>query len=68
MMQAAIVKRPGNVSAIQVEQIPIPTASRGQILVQNLYTGVNYIDTYHRDGSYPMPLPLILGRFSKLAL
>ncbi len=33
-----------------------------QILVKNLYSGVNFIDTYHRSGLYKVPLPCIPGR------
>lgn len=33
-----------------------------EVLVKNMMTGVNYIDTYHRSGLYPLPLPAILGR------
>lgn len=63
LMKAAMVNKPGDYSAIQVERIPIPEAAKGQLLVQNHYSGVNYIDTYHRNGTYPMPFPLTLGRF-----
>jgi hypothetical protein len=30
--------------------------------VRNVFSGINYIDTYHRNGSYPVSLPHILGR------
>jgi NADPH2:quinone reductase len=29
--------------------------------VRNTAVGLNYIDTYHRTGLYPLPLPLVLG-------
>lgn len=29
---------------------------------QHSATGVNFIDTYHRTGLYPLPTPFILGR------
>jgi len=31
------------------------------VLVRNTAVGLNYIDTYHRSGLYPMPLPFTLG-------
>jgi NADPH2:quinone reductase len=39
-----------------------PVPSNGQVLVKNAFAGVNYIDTYHRSGLYPVKFPLILGR------
>jgi NADPH2:quinone reductase len=33
----------------------------GQVLVRQTAVGLNYIDTYHRDGTYPIKLPGGLG-------
>jgi len=33
----------------------------GEVLVRNSAVGLNYIDTYHRSGLYPVPLPATLG-------
>ena len=33
----------------------------GEVLVRNTAVGLNYIDTYHRSGLYPVPLPATLG-------
>ena len=33
----------------------------GEVRVRNTAIGLNFIDTYHRSGLYPMPLPLTLG-------
>jgi NADPH2:quinone reductase len=33
----------------------------GQVLVRNTAVGLNFIDTYHRSGLYPVPLPATLG-------
>jgi len=33
----------------------------GQVRVRHAAAGVNYIDTYHRSGLYPLPLPSGLG-------
>ena len=40
---------------------PIPELAPGQILVRHEAVGVNFIDTYHRTGLYPVPLPSGLG-------
>ena len=33
----------------------------GEVLVRNTAVGLNYIDTYHRSGLYPVPMPAIIG-------
>jgi len=44
------------------EKVDKPTPKAGEILVKNAAAGINYIDIYHREGLYKLPLPLILGR------
>ncbi len=40
---------------------PIPKPGPGEVLVKIAYSGVNFVDTYHRAGLYPLPLPGVLG-------
>src|SRR3546814_1014873 len=40
-------------------QLPPPAA--GQVLLRQTAIGLNYIDTYHRSGLYPLALPSGLG-------
>jgi NADPH2:quinone reductase len=42
-------------------ELPDPVPGLGQLIVEVAAAGVNYIDTYHRSGAYPMPLPFIPG-------
>ncbi|MGH8966426.1 MAG: quinone oxidoreductase family protein, partial [Actinomycetes bacterium] len=44
----------------QVE-LPDPEAGPGTLLVEVAAAGVNYIDTYQRQGIYPMSLPYVPG-------
>eukprot|EP00343_Euplotes_focardii_P007085 CAMPEP_0205822964 /NCGR_PEP_ID=MMETSP0206-20130828/14546_1 /ASSEMBLY_ACC=CAM_ASM_000279 /TAXON_ID=36767 /ORGANISM="Euplotes focardii, Strain TN1" /LENGTH=309 /DNA_ID=CAMNT_0053119679 /DNA_START=273 /DNA_END=1202 /DNA_ORIENTATION=- len=44
------------------DDLPIPSLSDDEILVDMVASGVNYIDTYHRTGLYKLPLPAVLGR------
>ncbi|CAO3658793.1 unnamed protein product [Umbelopsis ramanniana] len=60
-MKAIVVDKPGGPEALQFKDAPKPKAEAGQILVKNHAIGVNYIDTYHRKGIYPMPTPFIPG-------
>lgn len=32
-----------------------------EVTIKHTYIGINYIDTYHRSGLYPLPLPTGLG-------
>ena len=40
---------------------PVPAPGPGQISLTQHAIGLNYIDTYHRSGLYPLPLPTGLG-------
>lgn len=62
MMRAIQVSTPGGISALKSVQIPKPQINGNQILVKNSYSGINFIDTYHRSGLYKVELPFIPGR------
>jgi NADPH2:quinone reductase len=40
---------------------PTPEPAEGEILIRHHAIGVNFIDTYHRSGLYPVPLPSGIG-------
>jgi NADPH2:quinone reductase len=52
---------PGGPEVIELVDIDCPAPGSGEILVRQTAIGLNYIDTYHRTGAYPMPLPSGLG-------
>ena len=63
VMRVARVDAVGTAQAIRiVDNVPIPTAQPGTVIVQNKVVGINFIDTYHRSGLYPVALPYVLGR------
>ena len=39
----------------------LPEIQKDDVLIKHTAIGLNYIDTYHRSGLYPMPVPLTLG-------
>lgn len=41
--------------------IDVPTPGEGEVLIRHEAIGLNFIDTYHRSGLYPLPLPSGLG-------
>jgi NADPH:quinone reductase len=61
-MRAILVQEPGGPESMRVENLPDPVPGEGEALVEVEAAGVNYIDVYHRKGSYPLPLPVRPGR------
>ncbi len=51
----------GGPEVLRLEEQAVGTPSRGEARVRHTAIGVNFIDTYHRTGLYPVPLPSGLG-------
>ncbi len=51
----------GGPEVLDLVDLPDPVPGPGQVLVRQTAIGVNYIDTYHRSGLYPLRLPSGLG-------
>jgi NADPH2:quinone reductase len=51
----------GGPDVMQLVSEPCPTPQTGEVRVKLTAIGVNLIDTYHRTGLYPLPLPSGLG-------
>ena len=62
MMRCVEIVKTGGPAVMEIVSRSIPTIGPSDILVKSTYAGVNFIDTYHRSGVYPVPLPTILGR------
>jgi NADPH2:quinone reductase len=43
------------------EEVQVGDPGPGEVRVRNTAVGLNFIDTYHRSGLYPMQLPITLG-------
>ncbi len=53
----------GGPEVLSWETVEIGRPARGEVLLRQTAVGLNYIDTYHRTGLYPLPqLPAVLGR------
>lgn len=61
-MRAVVVTGHGGPEVLQVEERETPAPGPGQLLVRNGAAGVNFIDTYHRAGLYPIPTPFVPGK------
>jgi NADPH:quinone reductase len=51
----------GGPEVLRWENIEAPPPGPGEIRVRHAAIGLNFIDTYHRTGLYPLPLPAVLG-------
>ena len=60
-MRAIQISETGGPEVLKLAELPTPEPGPGQVVVAVGAAGVNYIDTYHRGGVYPMDLPLVLG-------
>jgi len=61
MTKAIIIKKPGGPEVLEIIDIKLADLGPDQIKVKNTAIGLNYIDTYHRSGLYPIPLPSGIG-------
>jgi NADPH2:quinone reductase len=60
-MKAIRVEAFGGPEVLRPGEAAEPSPEPGEIVVRVEAAGVNYIDTYHRTGLYPNPLPLVPG-------
>ena len=51
----------GGPEVLSVENALVGKPKRGEARVRHTAIGLNYIDTYHRSGLYPLPLPTGVG-------
>jgi NADPH2:quinone reductase len=61
-MKAIQVKQPGGREAMELVDLPVPEPQPREAIVKLAASGVNFIDVYHREGRYKVPLPFILGQ------
>ncbi len=60
-MKAVYIEQPGGPEALIYGDRPNPEPAPGEVLVKIAFSGVNFIDTYHRGGLYKLPLPAVIG-------
>lgn len=61
-MRAIQISHTGGPEVLELVELPVPKPGAGQVLVKVEAAGVNFIDTYLREGRYPAPLPFIPGQ------
>jgi len=61
MIKAIRIHETGGPDVMKLEEIELPAPGKGEVRIRHKAIGVNFIDTYHRTGLYPLPLPVGLG-------
>ena len=60
-MKAIEIKKTGGPEVLELKEITLDDPKSGEVLIKQTAIGLNYIDTYHRSGLYPVPLPSGIG-------
>jgi NADPH2:quinone reductase len=60
-MKAIRFEKTGGPDVLEYKDVDLAPPGRGQARVRHTAIGVNFIDTYHRSGLYPVSLPSGLG-------
>lgn len=61
MAKAVRMHRVGGPEVLELENVEVGTPGPGQVRLRHVAVGLNYADTYFRNGTYPVPLPSGLG-------
>src|SRR6187549_3319270 len=61
MAHAIRFHKTGGPEVLQWEEVTVSDPGPGEVRVANKAIGLNYIDTYHRSGLYPVPMPSGIG-------
>ncbi len=61
MPHAIRLYQTGGPENLRWEEAQVGDPGPGEVRVRNTAVGLNFIDTYHRSGLYPVPLPTTIG-------
>ncbi|MGQ3051965.1 MAG: quinone oxidoreductase family protein [Roseateles sp.] len=59
--KAVVIEAPGEPERLELVDVEVGAPGPGEIRIRHHACGLNYIDVYHRNGSYALPLPARLG-------
>ena len=60
-MKAVEISKTGGTEVLEIKDITLSKPGRDEVTIEHKAIGLNYIDTYHRSGLYPLKLPSGLG-------
>jgi NADPH2:quinone reductase len=61
MPKSIIIRKNGGPEVLELQDVNVGSPGPNEIKVTNHAIGLNYIDTYHRSGLYPLKLPSGIG-------
>ena len=61
MVKAIRITETGNANVMKFVDVELKKLAPNEVLIRNKAIGLNYIDVYHRAGTYPLPLPTGIG-------
>ena len=61
MTKAVRIEKTGGPEVMQLVAVDLAKPEPGEVRIKQTAIGLNYIDTYHRSGLYPVKLPSGLG-------
>ena len=60
-MKAIRFEKTGGPEVLQWQDVTLAKPGPGEVRLRHTAIGLNYIDTYHRSGLYPVPMPSGIG-------
>jgi NADPH2:quinone reductase len=60
-MKAVIISKNGGPEVLELKNITLNKPENEEVTIEHKAIGLNYIDTYHRSGLYPLKLPTGIG-------
>ena len=60
-MKAVEINKTGGTEVLEVKDMTLGKPGPDQVTIEHKAIGLNYIDTYHRSGLYPLKMPSGLG-------
>ena len=61
MIKAIKITETGKANVMKFVDVELKKLAPNEVLIKNKAIGLNYIDVYHRSGTYPLPLPTGIG-------
>jgi len=60
-MKAVQISKTGGPEVLEIKEITLDKPGASEVTIEHKAIGLNYIDTYHRSGLYPLELPSGIG-------